>query len=168
MPFAAPWTDEPSPQFERGFVQYHWSTRALWRPSEWNLELGVARDGRLVGVQGMGARDFAILRTVNTGSWLGRRFQRQGYGTEMRAAVLELAFRGLGAEAAVSGAVVGNEASRRVSEKLGYRVTGMSTVAPRGEPVDHYDLRIERARWRSPVPVDVAGLDPCLPLFGAT
>ena len=27
-PFAVPWTDVPSPQFERSFLQFHWSSRA--------------------------------------------------------------------------------------------------------------------------------------------
>jgi RimJ/RimL family protein N-acetyltransferase len=53
------------------------------------------------------------------GSWPGRRYQRQGAGTEMRAAVLFLAFDGLGALAAESGALEGNDASSRVSGKLG-------------------------------------------------
>jgi len=84
----------------------------------------------------------------------------------MRSAVLELAFRELGAEAASSGAIAGNEASKRVSEKLGYTIERMSTVSPRGEPLQHYDLRIEQGAWTSPVPVEIAGLHDCLALFG--
>jgi RimJ/RimL family protein N-acetyltransferase len=41
-------------------------------------------------------RDFAVLREVHTGSWLGQRYQGQGLGTEMRSAVLHLGFAGLG------------------------------------------------------------------------
>jgi RimJ/RimL family protein N-acetyltransferase len=105
---------------------------------------------------------------VDTGSWLGHAFQRQGLGTEMRAALLELAFRKLGARTATSGSVLGNESSKRVSEKLGYEIVGKSTIAPRGEPVDKYDFRIEGARWRSPFPIEIEGAELCLPLFGAT
>jgi RimJ/RimL family protein N-acetyltransferase len=121
-----------------------------------------------VVAQTVGAEGVASQRIVHTGSWLGRRFQRRGLGTETRAAVLELAFQGLGAEAATSGAIIGNAASKRVSEKLGYSVTGPSTVSPRGEPVKHYDLRIERADWRAPVAVELVGLEGCLALFGLT
>jgi GNAT superfamily N-acetyltransferase len=64
------------------------------------------RDGVVVGSQGVGGRDFAVLREVHTGSWLERRYQGQGIGTQMRAAVLALAFDGLEAQSAVS-AVVG-------------------------------------------------------------
>ena len=84
----------------------------------------------------------------------------------MRAAVLELAFRELGAGAATSGSVFGNESSKRVSEKLGYTIVGTSTIAPRGEPVSKYDLRIEREDWSSPILVEIEGVEPCLPLFG--
>jgi RimJ/RimL family protein N-acetyltransferase len=80
--------------------------------------------------------------------------------------VLELAFRGLGAERATSGALDGNTASLRVSEKLGYRQVGRSTVAPRGEIVGHTDLEIRKEEWQPPFPVEIEGLGKCLPLFG--
>ena len=44
----------------------------------------MVRDGVVVGTQGIGGRDFAVLREVHTGSWLGRRYQGQGIGTQMR------------------------------------------------------------------------------------
>ena len=40
----------------------------------------------MIGTQKLGARDFAITREVDTGSWIGLRHQGQGIGTEMRAA----------------------------------------------------------------------------------
>ena len=85
----------------------------------------------------------------------------------MRAAVLELAFSGLGAEAATNGWLEGNAASGRVSEKLGYRETGVSEVSPRGTPVQHHHVRIGRTDWRSPVEVEITGLSPCLAPFNA-
>ena len=90
----------------------------------WRLDLLVWEHGALVGTQGIGAKRFAEKRVASTGSWLGRAAQGRGIGTEMRAAVLELAFRGLGAAAATSGWLEGNAASGRVSEKLGYRRPG--------------------------------------------
>jgi RimJ/RimL family protein N-acetyltransferase len=164
MPFAVPWTDEP---YSEGWVVDYMEARlAAWRPDDWALALGVWHDGELMGIQDLTAKEFAAKRRVVTGSWLGARFQRRGFGTEMRAAVLELAFRGLGAEVAVSGAVDGNHASRRVSEKLGYRVVGRSEVAPRGSPVGHTDLELRSDEWQSPVPVEIEGLEIAFPLFG--
>ena len=85
----------------------------------------------------------------------------------MRAAVLELAFRGLGAEAATSGWLEGNAASGRVSEKLGYRETGVSEVSPRDAGAAPRRRGSTARDWRSPVAVEITGLGPCLPLFGA-
>ena len=164
MPFGVAWTDQP---YSEGFVVdfLEWQL-AEWRPDEWNLNLGVWGDGQLVGIQTLHGADFPTSRTVATGSWLGSRFQRRGYGTEMRAGVLELAFLGLGAVAATSGAMDVNVASRRVSEKLGYRIVGSGEVSPRGTPAPHLDLRIDRSDWRSPLSVEIEGLAPCLHLLG--
>jgi RimJ/RimL family protein N-acetyltransferase len=162
-PFTVAWTDDPE---LAGFLDYHEMRRRDWNPDGWHLELGVWLEGEPVGVQGMESENFAETRVVGTGSWLGRRFQGEGVGTEMRTAVLELAFRGLGAEAARSGAIDGNAASLRVSEKLGYRVVARGTVAPRGVEVDHTDVELRREDWKPPFAVEIGGLGPCLPLFG--
>lgn len=164
MPFAVAWTDEP---YSDGWVVDYMEARlAAWRSDDWGLGLGVWSEEGLMGVQDVIGKRFAETRRFGTGSWLGARFQRRGYGTEMRAAVLELGFRGLGGEVATSGAIDGNDASSRVSQKLGYRVVGRSEIAPRGVPVGHTDLEIRREDWHSPVPVELEGLEPALPLFG--
>ena len=67
----------------------------------------------------------------------------------------------------MSGSIVHNISSQRVSEKLGYRVTGTRKIDPRGEPVDHYDYRLDRAEWSCPIRVELDGLASSLPLFGA-
>jgi RimJ/RimL family protein N-acetyltransferase len=167
MPFLVPWTDRADePTFVEDSVAYHEAALAGWRPESWSFNLLTFFAGHPIGSQGVRAEDFATSREVDTGSWLGQAFQRQGFGTEMRAAVIELAFRELGALAATSGSIFGNESSKRVSEKLGYTIVGTSTIAPRGEPLPKYDLRIEREEWSSPFPVEIEGVEPCLPLFG--
>lgn len=163
MPFSVPWTDDP----ELGsFLGYHEMRRRDWISDAWGLELGVWLEGEPVGVQALMSERFAQTRTVGTGSWLGARFQGLGVGTEMRTAVLELAFRGLGAQSARSGAIDGNTASLRISEKLDYRKISRSTVAPRSGEVGHTDLELRAEDWRPPFPVEIVGLEPCLPLFG--
>jgi RimJ/RimL family protein N-acetyltransferase len=164
MPFFVPWTDDLR---LHTFVEYHRGTWAAWRPEQWLLNLFTFLEGRPIGSQGVGAEEFAVRREVETGSWLGAPYQSKGLGTEQRAAVLELAFAHLGARAAVSGSIVHNRSSQRVSEKLGYRVTGTRTIAPRGEPVEHFDYRLERDQWSCPIPVEVEGIKAALPLFGA-
>jgi RimJ/RimL family protein N-acetyltransferase len=168
QPFTVAWTDAPPDERARGTLQYHWSRWASWRPSDWMLELAVVRDGTVVGVQAIGARDFAVLREVSTGSWLGRRHQGQGTGTQMRAAVLHLAFEGLGAQYALSAAFEDNVASLGVSRKLGYHDDGIERHVVRGRPAATRRLRLSRAGWKAArtIPVQVHGLEPCLPLFG--
>ena len=163
MPFGVGWTDEP--YSENWVVAFHREQLAAWRVDDWNLNLGVWCDGALAGCQSLHGRNFPATRTIGTGSWLGQRFQGRGIGTEMRTAALELAFRGLGADLATSGALEGNAASLGVSEKLGYRVVGHSTVAPRGVDVPHADLELHRDAWRPPFPVEIEGLEAALALF---
>ena len=167
MPFTVAWTDNASsPSFRDDFVAFHEGALAAWRPTKWTLNLVAFEDGRAVGTQGLGARSFARTRRIETGSWLGRPSQGRGLGTEMRAAVLELAFAGLGAVEAWSAAHAGNAASRRVSEKLGYAAAGTEWHRPRGERIRATRLVRHSDGWRSPVRVEVEGLEPLLPLFG--
>jgi RimJ/RimL family protein N-acetyltransferase len=168
QPFAFPWTDASPAERARGTLQYQWRQRGLWAPEKWALELAVVRDDVVVGTQGMSAQNFAVLREVSTGSWLGLEHQGQGIGTEMRAAVLHLAFEGLGADYALSGAFTDNAASLAVSRKLGYAEDGIEREVRRGEPAVTQRLRLDRARWQAAarVPVTVHGLGPCRAMFG--
>jgi RimJ/RimL family protein N-acetyltransferase len=159
MPFEVAWTDDlGSPTFVSDFLEFHRARLAAATPDEWRLELITFVDGSPVGSQGIGAERFAATREVSTGSWLGRAWQGQGLGTEQRAAVLTLAFQGLGARAALSAAWEGNGASLGVSRKLGYVAGGVKLARPRGEPVPHRLLRLEREAFSSPVPVEIEGL----------
>jgi RimJ/RimL family protein N-acetyltransferase len=168
MPFTVPWTDQPSPQFEREFLKFHWGVRSRWSPENWTLGLAVFHAGEPMGFQDLAAESFAVLRGVHTGSWLGKRFHGRGYGKQMRAAVLHLAFAELGAVAAHSGVFADNAASVGVSRALGYEPNGVGRKAPRGEPRDFLDLRLTRERWeaRRHCEVEVAGLDTCREMFG--
>ncbi|MFF4056464.1 GNAT family N-acetyltransferase [Streptomyces sp. NPDC001668] len=168
MPFTVPWSDLPPAERARSVVQHHWLRRGNWSPENWALNLVVFDDGRVVGLQSVAARDFAVLRQVSTGSWLGARFQGRGRGTEMRAAVLHLAFAGLNAREAVSGAFEDNAPSFAVSMKHGYELDGIERHVVRGRPATMRRLRLTRARWQTHqhVPVSLVGLSPCLPMFG--
>jgi len=86
----------------------------------------------------------------------------------MRAAVLELAFAGLGAEFATSQAFDHNAASYGVSRKLGYRDDGIERHLVRGASTVGRRVRLDRAGWAAHRTIDVTieGLEPCLPMFG--
>ena len=169
MPFGVAWSVEPSPTFEHGFVQHHWGMRATWTPEAWTLNLLVELDGRPIGSQTIGAKDFAIHRIVDTGSWLGQAFQGRGLGKEMRAAVLAFAFDGLGARVAESAAFLDNAASNGVSRSLGYENNANGSLAPQGVARDSQRFRMTAAAWRSRPrpPVEIDGLEACQELVGA-
>jgi RimJ/RimL family protein N-acetyltransferase len=168
MPFCQPWTDQPPAVRARSVVQHHWLQLGTWAPEKWTLNLVVRHAGVVVGQQNLSATKLAVTREVGTGSWLGLRHHGQGFGTEMRAAVLHLAFAGLGAAEAVSGAFAHNVASRAVSRRLGYRPDGIERHVVRGSVSILHRLRLTHAAWEqhATVPVRVEGLAPCLPLFG--
>ena len=81
QPFSAAWTDVPAAELPGRSLQYYWSQWAAWRPGDWSLDLVVVHHGAIVGMQGMKATAFAVVREVHTGSWLGLRHQGQGIGT---------------------------------------------------------------------------------------
>ena len=170
MPFSMPWTDAPAEERMRSTLQFHWRCRGEWSPAKWHLPLVASRGGEVVGTQGMMGNDFGITREVETGSWVGRRFQNQGLATQMRTAMLHLAFEGLGALRARSGAFTDNAASLRVSEKLGYRPDGTETHVRRGEPGIISRLVLTRERWAecsvSRPEAELEGVGGCLELFG--
>ncbi|SNR37469.1 GNAT family N-acetyltransferase [Actinomadura mexicana] len=168
MPFMMPWTDHPPAEVARGVVQHHWKTLAEWTPEKWELDLTVFHEGEVVGQQTLWAHDLVVLRQVETGSWLGRRHQGQGIGTEMRAAVLHLAFAGLDAEEAASAAFEDSHASNAVSRKLGYQPNGIERHVIRGAVTVEQRYRLTRADWERhrTVPVTIEGLAPCRTMLG--
>jgi hypothetical protein len=124
----------------------------------------------LDGIQDMWANDFARVRSVGTGSWITRSEQGHGYGTQARAAVLELAFGQLGADEACTEYLEGNDASERVSRKMGYTGNGQHLVYrdDAGKMIE-YRLRLDRQAWeknRDEITCSVTGIEPCLAMFG--
>ncbi|WP_246195878.1 GNAT family N-acetyltransferase [Halopolyspora algeriensis] len=164
MPFGFPWTDAPSEELGRNTLQHHWKLRAEFMPESWVLNFLVRLDGRVIGTQGLVAKDFAVTRQVHTGSWIGRRYQGQGYGTEMRAAALAFAFDHLEAEQARSDAFTDNPASQRVSRKLGYVADGTQRRQRRGQAADITRLLLTRERFDAHRPrwkPEVEGFEQC-------
>jgi RimJ/RimL family protein N-acetyltransferase len=167
-PFIVRWTDAPPAEVARSVIHYHWRQLGAWSARDWSLAFTVFREGVVVGQQNLAAQDLSITRQVRTGSWLSLRYQGQGIGTEMRAAVLHLAFAGLSADEALPGALAHNLASLAVSSKLGYQPDGHQRHALDGRMVVEHRLCLTRAAWQRhhPVPVSIEGLSPCLPLLG--
>src|SRR5699024_2649596 len=75
---------------------------------------------RCSGVQGVSSKQYPLTRTVSTGSWWAPEEQGRGFGTRMRSMVIDSFARHFGTHRFDTGYIDGNDASQRVSEKLGY------------------------------------------------
>lgn len=171
QPFIAEWTDAPREQIGINTLRHFWGQRATCEPGDWKVNLLVRLDGRVIGTQGVYGRDFGLLREVSSGSWLGRRHQGLGYGTEMRAGVLAFAFDHLGARTARSGSFADNAASLAVSRGLGYRPDGTVTARRRGQVATEVRLLVTRDDFQNHRPEwkpQVEGLSDALWMFGVT
>jgi RimJ/RimL family protein N-acetyltransferase len=170
MPFDdPPWTDEASPARERGWLERQWVARTAIRAEQWRLRFGVfSPSGEALGMQDLLASTFPSLRTVSSYSWLGQRHQGRGIGRAMRAAVLHLAFEGLGAARAESSAFLDNHGSSGVSRALGYQENGLEWGLRRGapEPLQRFVLTADEWRRSSRPDCTIEGLDACLLLLG--
>jgi RimJ/RimL family protein N-acetyltransferase len=133
MPFLTSWHEQPyAPGTPDGFptssLGWWWTQRATFAPDDWHLALVVRRNGDLVGMQDLHAKDFPQRRQVMTGSWLGRASQGIGIGTLMRQLVVGFAFDELNADQCESGYIVGNGPSAAVSRKVGYGDNGRRRI----------------------------------------
>jgi RimJ/RimL family protein N-acetyltransferase len=196
--------DHVGERVQRGIVshQEYWSHYGNWRPQVWRLNFVVAVGGlggsgrsgglggdgprgvQVIGVQELeGINNFLTVRTVMTSSYLTEPARGQGYGKEMRRAVLALAFGPLQAQAAITSAWHDNQASLGVSRALGYRPNGemlterelpeagrANVPASAGVSVDvMVHMRMLRQEWLDSGQdrdIEITGFDPCRPLFG--
>lgn len=111
------------------------------------LELGVLVDGEPVGIQSASGDNWAVLREVETGSWLGRAHQGRGIGRRMRALMLHFCFEALKADSVVSAAFTDNAASNAVSLRTGYEIDGVQRVAREGVAATQTRYRMDLDRW---------------------
>ncbi len=167
MPFFVPWTDEEPGRRARASAQWLWGNRATWSADKWTFTGAAFVDGAPVGIQDLAAEHFRAVRSVETGSWLGLAHQGQGLGREMRQAVLHLAFAGLGAEEALSGAFEDNVASIATSRAIGYQENGEARGPRRDGSGRAIRFRLSRARWEPGRrdDIEIVGLDSCLDMF---
>jgi RimJ/RimL family protein N-acetyltransferase len=166
MPFDVPWTRADPADLPRQFAQFHWSQRASSTPAEFRLDLAVRERGQLVGAQGFHAKDYAVTRTAETGSWLAQRHQGRGLGTRMRQAVCALLVDHLDACEVTSGAFLDNLASLGVSRKVGYRHTDTTRVVREGRLALHAQLRLRPEDLVRGEPVEVSGVEPLRAFLG--
>ncbi|MGM9474019.1 GNAT family N-acetyltransferase [Pseudarthrobacter sp. YS3] len=149
-PFSIPWTELPAEELGPNMARWYWRCRGGFTPEDWTLLLGIWLEGEFIGCQDIGAKDFATLKTVSTGSWLKQSVQGQGLGKEMRTAVALYAFDWLGAEVAESEAALWNAASLGVSRALGYELNGVTRKSWGGKAEEVQNVRLTTASFKRP------------------
>ena len=131
------------------WLQSVWRGRGRFSPSDFRLAFAVLVDGEAVGMQDLIAEKFDSCGTFASFSWLSTDVRGRGLGTEMRSALLHLAFAGLGAREAGSDAFVDSIGSNKVSEALGYERNGVDWDIRRGEPGRIQRWRLTRSAWET-------------------
>jgi RimJ/RimL family protein N-acetyltransferase len=124
------------------YTEEHARTFVAERPGRWQAEDGEmtwaitdAADGRLLGMVGLHARDESM-REI--GFWVAPWARGQGVMTDAARLVVRFGFDVLHLERIEWQALVGNDASRRVAEKLGFRMEGTrrAGLLHRGQRLD--------------------------------
>ncbi|WP_314215297.1 GNAT family protein [Pseudarthrobacter equi] len=149
-PFSTPWTELPDDELGPNMARWYWRCRGGFSPEDWTLLLGIWHEEQFIGCQDVGAKDFALLKTVSTGSWLKQSAQGRGLGAEMRAAVVLWAFDWLGADVAESEAADWNAASLGVSRTLGYELNGTTRQAWGTQVETVQKVRVTPATFKRP------------------
>lgn len=124
LPKHMTWEAHRDPSETAQFVSAMEEARERGTSYVWSLR----RDGALCGLIGL----HGVVRTVlawrqdraELGYWCGPPFQGRGLVTEAAREVLRFAFEELGLHKVTVGCLVENAASRRVIEKLGFRLVG--------------------------------------------
>lgn len=149
-PFSTPWAELPAGELGPKMAQFYWRCRSEVTPKSWTLLLGIWHENEFIGCQDIGAKDFAALKTVSTGSWLKQSVHGRGLGKEMRAAVALYAFDWLKAEVAESEAAAWNAASLGVSRALGYELNGVTRTAWGDKAEEVQKVRLTPATFKRP------------------
>ncbi|MEM8923146.1 MAG: GNAT family protein [Actinomycetota bacterium] len=169
-----PWDDpssfyEPDPDRRvEGWLRGVWRGRGTLGPDAWRLYFAVIVDGEAVGMQDLTGNDFTHFGTVESTSWISSDVRGRGIGREARAAILHLAFEGLGAAEALSEAGDGNVGSNAISEALGYEPNGTSWATHQGVPVLGRRWRLLRTTWEGGrrADIEMSGVGACRATLG--
>ena len=131
-----------------------WSENRSLDPSDHRLHFNVAiieaSSNRYIGGASLRPvdRDPAI---IDIGYALAPAFHGKGYATEAVGPLVEEAFAHREAERIFGNAFVGNHASRRVMEKVGFSLEGIQrrTIRKRGIWIDQWMIAITRPDWEA-------------------
>lgn len=122
-----PWAKNPSPDEQSAFVTH---AERQWEAClAWNFTIFL--DAEIIGSIGLDNYQ-PLIKTCELGYWLRTDRAGHGYMTEAGLSVVDLAFDRLDIHRIQLHAAVGNLASRRVAEKLGFQSEGIQRDGSKG------------------------------------
>ena len=158
-----------TPGFVDDFVAFHWRRFDAWSPrASGNSSLASGRRTSRSGCRRSWGTT-SLARSVQD-RFAGSRcsFTAAGYGTEMRAAILELAFHGGLGRRGRTLLARGAEASLRISRSWAMSRTVRIWIEVAASVDSTARCGCTRDRWtdHERISVRISGLEPCFPLFG--
>ncbi len=118
-----PYTEESA----QDFINYCQITAADDTSYEWAIVL--KEENKVIGGTSLRDISFTQLTSDGGGLWLNPKYHGHGFGTEALNLRADFAFNTLGLRRISNGFFVGNEASKRMQEKIGYKVEGLERQA---------------------------------------
>ena len=111
-----------------------------------SVVLGIVVEGALAGTVGLHYVDW-FDRVAELGYWIAAAVEGRGHVTRAARAVVELAFGAAGLNRVIIRCAVGNERSREVAERLGFRLEGLLREAQwvRGRFLDQHLFALVRS-----------------------
>jgi RimJ/RimL family protein N-acetyltransferase len=106
-------------------------------------------DALIGGVEAAGRGGVTSARHPTLGYWLAQSHWGRGYVTEAASAYIARIYAATAIDTIYSGAFVGNDASLRVQDKLGFARTGEDLVycRPHGKRLPHVNTELTRAHF---------------------
>ncbi|MDX2115042.1 MAG: GNAT family protein [Planctomycetota bacterium] len=153
--FLAPWEATPpgvrNPFTEAAFDRFL-STASTDTSRRWLIVRN--QDGAILGQIGLGGIIRGAFQSAFVGYWLGSDYARQGYMSEALALALKLAFGPLKLHRVEANIIPGNEPSRALVKKLGFRYEGLALrylrVNHRWQDHEHWAITSEDCKQRRP------------------
>ena len=146
------WLSSPPWPYTRADMQDFVRQQAAPNPADPETRFVIARDEEPIGLIGVRMRPAGHLQRgagPNIGYWLGRPYWGRGYMTEALRGVVRHVFGGAPHDAIYCGVFVGNDASLRVQEKVGFVRDGetMLRSRPRGGEFPHINTVLTRTAF---------------------
>lgn len=117
----------PSPYTKKDALIWLNKTKKNWKQKKktaYNFHIVLKAENKVIG--GIGIHDInEYSKFGTTGSWINAKYRRKGYITEAKIAINDFTFNKLRLRRLNSSIIEYNKASRKVQEKMGYKLEGI-------------------------------------------